>query len=104
MAIFSRRYVYSASLHQQISVRAIDPVHPQAIFPMRVTLFLSGMLCVTNIPSVNCNDTSFSSELNGENAGESSKSLRFIIFEISSSIFKKAEVDEVEVEVDFARI
>ena len=81
---------YSASLeplHYPISVRAIDPVCPQAVLPMRVTLFPSGKLCVTNIPSINCKDTSFCSELNGEHAGASSMSLQFAVFEVSSNIF-----------------
>ena len=82
MANFSHRHVYSASLHYPISIMAIDPVCPQAILPMRVTLFPSGMLRVTNIPSINGNDTLFRSELNGERAGESFTSLRFAVFEI----------------------
>ena len=89
MANFSHRHVYTDSLHYPMSVRAIDLVCPQAILPMRVTLFPSGMLCVTNIPSINCNDTSFSSELNREHAGESFKSLRSVVFEIASSIVEK---------------
>ena len=55
---------------------------PQAILPMRSTLFLSGMSCIINIPSISDNDTLFCSELNGEHADESFKSLRFIVFEI----------------------
>ena len=82
MANFSHRHVYSASLHYPMSIMAIDPVCPQAILPMRVTLFPSGMLCVTNIPSINGNDTLFCSELNGKHAGESFRSLRLIVFEI----------------------
>ena len=67
-----------------MSIRAIDAVCPQAILPMKVTLFPSVMLCVTmnNIPLINGNDTSYCLELNGENAGESSMSLRLIVFEI----------------------
>ena len=82
MANFSHRHVYSASLHHPMSIMAIDPVCPQAILPMRVTLFPSGMLCVTNIPSINDKDTSFCSELNGKHAAESFTSLRVIVFEI----------------------
>ena len=67
MANFSRRHVYSASLHYPMSIRAIDQVCPQAILPMRVTLFLSGMLCVTNIPTINGNDTLLYIELNKKN-------------------------------------
>ena len=44
-----------------MSNRAIDPVCPQAISPMKVTLFPSVMLCVTNnnIPLKNGHDTSY---------------------------------------------
>ena len=65
-----------------MSIRAIDPVCPEAILPIRVTLFPSGMLRVTNIPLMNCSDTLFCSELNGEHGGESFMSLQFIVFEI----------------------
>ena len=65
------RRVFSAFLHYSMSIRAIDSVCPQASLPVRVTLFLSGMLCVTNIPSINCNDTLFCSEYKREHAGES---------------------------------
>ena len=82
MAYLSHRHVCSFYLHYPMSIMAIDPVCPQAILPMRVTLFPSGMLCVTNIPSINGNDTLFCSELNGEHAGESFRSLRLIVFEI----------------------
>ena len=82
MANFSHRHVYSASLHYLISIMATDPVCPQAILPIRATLFPSGMLCDTNIPCVHGNDTLFFSELNGEHAGESVRSLRLIVFEL----------------------
>ena len=82
VAIFSHRHVYSASLHYLMSISAIDSVCPQAILATSVTLFPFEMLCVTNIPSINCNYTLFCSELNGEHAGESFRSLRFILFEI----------------------
>ena len=81
--------VFHVSLHYPMSTRAIDPVCPQAILLMRAMLFPSGMLCVTNIPSRNCNDTLFSSELNRKHAGESIMSLRFIVFEICSCKFEK---------------
>ena len=96
MANFSHTHFYSASLHYPMSVRAIDPVFPQAISPMRATLFPPGMLYVTNITSINCSDTLFSSELSGKDAGEklsgkhadeSFMPLQFIVFEIASSIF-----------------
>ena len=82
MANFSHRHVYRASLQYPMSIMSIDPVCPQAILPMRVTLFHSGMLCVTNILSINSNDTLFCLELNGEHAGESFRSLQLIVFEI----------------------
>ena len=82
MANFWHGNVYSTSLHYPMSIRAIDPVCPQVILPMRVTLFPSGTLCVTNIPSRNRADTLYCSELNGEHAGESGMSLRSIFFEI----------------------
>ena len=94
--IFPHKHVYSASLHYPMSISAIDPVCPQAILPMRVTLFPFGVLCVTNIPSMNGNDTFSCSELNGENAGESFMSLRFIVFEVCQCQFEKV--------VDFAKI
>ena len=82
MANFSHRDVYSASLHYPMSISAIDPVCPQAILAMSVTLFPSETLCVTNIPSISYNNTIVCSELNEEHPGESSRSLRFILFEI----------------------
>ena len=82
MAKFPHRHAYSVSLQYPMSARAIDPVCPQAILPMRVTLFPSGMLCVTNIMSINCNNTVFCSESNLEHAGGCFMSLRRIVFEI----------------------
>ena len=82
MANFSHRHVYSASLPYPMSIMATDPVCPQAILPMRLTLFPSGMLCGTNIPSISGNDTLYCSELHGEHAGESFMSLRLIVFEV----------------------
>ena len=82
MANFSHGHVYSASLPYLMSIMAIDSVCPQAILPMRMTLFPSGMLCVTNIPSINGNDTLHCSEWHGEHDGECFRSLRLIIFEI----------------------
>ena len=63
-------------------IRVIDPVCPQAILPMVVTLFPSGTMCATNIPSRNYNDTQDCTELNGEHVGETFMSLQFIVFEI----------------------
>ena len=54
---FLHGHVYSASLHYPMPVRAIDPVNPQAIFPMGVTLFPSGTLCAANISSRRFNHT-----------------------------------------------
>ena len=45
MANFSHRHVNSVSLHYPISIVAIDPVCPQAILPLRSTLYPSGTLC-----------------------------------------------------------
>ena len=59
VANFSHRHVYSASLSEPMSIRAIDQVCPQAILPMSVTLFPFGMLCVTNISSISCNALHF---------------------------------------------
>ena len=70
MTNFSHRDVYSASLHYPMSISAIDPVCPQAILAMSVTLFPSETLWVTNILSISYNNTLFCSELNGENSGE----------------------------------
>ena len=82
VAYFSHRHAYCTSLHYPMSIRAIDTVCHQAILPMRVTLFPSGMRCVTNIPSINGNDTLFCSELNVEHAGESFLSLHIQVFQI----------------------
>ena len=81
MTNFSHIYVYSASLDYPMSIRAIGSVCSQAIFPMRRTLFPSGVLCVTNVPSIN-GDALFCLELNGEHASEGFMSLRFKVFEI----------------------
>ena len=80
MANFLHAHVYSASLHYPMSIRAIDSVCPQAVLAVSVTVFTSGTLCVTNIPSINCNITLLCSELNVEQAGEVFRSLRFIVF------------------------
>ena len=80
MAIFSLLHVYSAFLHYPMSMMTIDPVCPQASLPMMVTLFPSGMLCVTNIPSIKGNDTSFCLELNGRHDSKRFMSLRLIVF------------------------
>ena len=94
MANFSHRHVNSASLHYPMSIMVIDPVCPQAILPMGVTLFPFGMLCVTNIPSISGNDTLYCLELNGEHAGESFGSLRLIVFEICLCKFEKGRFCE----------
>ena len=70
MANFSNRHDYYAPLHYPMSITAIEPVCPQTILPMRVTLFTSGMLCVTHIPLINGKDTLSCSELNVEHAGD----------------------------------
>ena len=71
-----------------MSISAIDPACPRAILAMSVML-PSEMLCVTNISSINCNNTLFSLELNGEHVGESYISLRLITFEICACEFEK---------------
>ena len=68
--IFSHRYVNSASLHCPMSFRPIDTVCSQAILPMKVTLFSSGILCVTDITSIKCKEYSFCSELNENTLGK----------------------------------
>ena len=79
MASFSLRHVFSASLHYPMSIMAFDSLCPRVILPMRLTLFPSGVLCVTNIPSNSGNDTFYCSELSEEHAGESFRSLRLIV-------------------------
>ena len=54
---FSHRHVYSASLHNLMSISPIDQICLRVILRIRVTLFPSEMLSVTNIPSINCNNT-----------------------------------------------
>ena len=80
VATFLHEHVCSASLHYPMLIRAIDPVCPKAILPIKV--MLCRMLYVTNIPLRNCNDTLFCSELNGNHADDSFVRLRFISFEI----------------------
>ena len=80
MANFSHRRAFSGSLHYSMSIMAIDPVCPQTILSMRVTLFPSGMICITNIPSIKSNNTLFCSVLNGKQAGERFWSLQLIVF------------------------
>ena len=80
VANFAHEHVYSASLLYPMSIIAIDPVCPPKVLPMRVTLFPSGMPCVTNIPSINGNATLFRSELSRKHAGERFKSVRFTLF------------------------
>ena len=79
MANFSQKYAYSTYLRYPMSIRANDPVCLQAILTMRVPLFPSGMLFVTSIMSINCNNTDFCFELNGEYTGECFVSLQFIV-------------------------
>ena len=81
MANVSHRYVYSVFLQYSMSIRAIDPVCPHAL-PMRVALFPSGMVYVTNISSISDNATLFCSELNGKHNGEIFLSLRLIVCDI----------------------
>ena len=67
------------------STRNNDPVCHRTIYLVRLTLFPSGMLNVTNILSRCLNDTPFCSELDGEHAGENFSSHyagEMIVFEI----------------------
>ena len=82
MANFSHRHVYSASLYYPTSIKVIYVVCSQTILAMSVTLFTSGTLCVTNIPTINCNNTLCFLELNGEHAGKCFRSLQFIVLEV----------------------
>ena len=75
-----------------MSIIAIDPICPQAISAMSVTLFPSEILCATNIPSINCNNTLFGLDLNEEHAGESFMSLRFVVFEIYACNVEKLSI------------
>ena len=81
-ANFSHRYVYRASLHYSMSIMAIATVFPQAVLRKRVALFHSGKLCVTNIATINGNDTLFCLELNKKHSGERFRSIRLTVFEI----------------------
>ena len=82
MTKFPHRHVYNASSQYRMSIGAIDSVCPQAILAMSVMLFTSWTLCVTNVPLINCTNTVFCLELNGEHDGEGFRSLLFIVFEI----------------------
>ena len=75
-----------------MSIMAIDPVCSQAILPMRVTLYPSGMLCVTNIPSINDNDILFCSELNREHTSESFRSLGRTVLRYAKANLKKLSI------------
>ena len=82
------------SLHYPMSISPIEPVCPQTILAMSVPLFPSVMLCVTNIPLINCNSTLFCSEVNGKHAGESFRSLQYIGFKIYACKVKKCRFRE----------
>ena len=88
VANFSHGRVYSASLHYPVSISAIDPVCPQQIFLMRLTLFPSGTRYATNIPSINLiffyklQKNALSCWLNVEHAGENFMSLRLVVLEM----------------------
>ena len=70
-----------------MSIRANDPVCAQAIFAISVTLLPSRILCVTNIPLIECNHKLFWEELYWEQFGGSVMSLRSTISEIYASKF-----------------
>ena len=82
LQLFTNTRCFSTPLSCLTSIVAIDPVCPQVIFPIRVTLFPFGLPHVTNIglrfhrhPS-----PSFCSELNGVYADETEMSLLMIFF------------------------
>ena len=103
MTNLSNIHIYGASLQYPMSVRIIDPICPQTILSMRVMLFRSVILCVTNIPSINCNNTLFCSDLNGKHASENLMSLLFIVIEINSRKFEKLSISR-KFEVYFSDI
>ena len=57
-------------------------------------LDLPVVLCVTDIPSINGNDTLFCSELNGEHADESFMSLRVMFFRCANVKLKSCRFCE----------
>ena len=79
---FFHKGMFIVSLHYPMWIRAIDPVCPQAILPMKATLLPFGMLCVTIIPAINCSNTLLCLELSGKDAGKRFMPLWFKLFDI----------------------
>ena len=79
MGHFFTYFVYKAFRMFPMSIRIIDPACSRTIFPERVALFPSEMLCFTIIRSRYRNNNSCP-ELNGKQAGEGFISLRSIFF------------------------
>ena len=77
----SHKPVFKAHLAFQMSIRAFRQACHRAIFPVRVMLFLSGMLYIIDIWS-RCQNTISFSELNVDHNGECFLSLRLIVLEI----------------------
>ena len=84
-------HVFRAFLQFQMSLGDFH-VCRRAIFPVRVTLFPSRMLHITNIRSRYRIHTSLCSELNGEHVGEGFDSIWQIVFEIWLCKVKKLPI------------
>ena len=67
--IFHVDLFFYVSLPFQMSVRAFHSVCPRAISPVRVTLFPSGILYITNILSRHRPNMSLCSKMNVEPVG-----------------------------------
>ena len=91
-AVTSHSTAHRAYLPFPMSIRAYHPVCPRAIFPVRVPLLPSGMLYITNILARYQNNTPFYLELNLENVGEGSLSIRPIILEVCTCKFEKLPI------------
>ena len=65
-----------------MSIRDFHSFYLRAIFPVRVALFPSGMIYITNIKSIYRNNTFFYSGLNVEHVGEGFVSIWQIGFEL----------------------
>ena len=83
MAFFSHRPVFRAPYPYPASIIVIGPACSRAFLPVRVTLFASGMLSVTNIGSIYHNNNYVCGELSEEHAGENLMSRHWTVFEIS---------------------
>ena len=79
MVHFFTKTRFKASLLFQMSIRVFRQACARAIFPVRVTLFPSGMLYITNILSIYQNNVSFCPESNVKHDGEGLVSKRLIV-------------------------